>query len=200
MSLTAAPGPRMPLWKVDAAAAAIGAAAAAAVWFGGVEPTLRAAAAQEAKRQSLGPQVQRSAVLSDLSNQLTAQLDAARAELAASPLRLEPASKINQRLLSLAELASRIGLDVDQVVPGDVTTGADTVTVAIRLTGRGTFPACKAFLGGLASGFADIAVTGFQLAGNHADGGGRAVFVFDLAWYAAPEGGAPEQSASVPLQ
>jgi Tfp pilus assembly protein PilO len=190
-------GQRSPLWQIDGAALLIGIAAAAAVWTMGISPTLEAREAQQLKRASLAPEeARRDALVRAIALQQE-QLTTIRADRAANPVLLEPASRINHRLASLTELASDAGLEVEQIAPGPP--GAGASVVRLRLTGSGQFPDCSGFLSRLDEAFPDMAVTAFQLAGNPSEPSGQASFVFDLAWHAAPEGQATGREASVPL-
>lgn len=190
---------RASLWRIDAGALLLALAAAAATYFLGVAPAVRARAQERAKQEALGPQeeLRNQSVLA--LQQAVKRLDAAHQELDASPLRLEPVSQVNHRLVRITELAADTGLGLDQMTPGAQTPSEDAVVVELRLTGRGDFPESLLFLARLHSDFADMAVTGFRLSGNSGAPGARGTFAFDLAWYAASETLGSDRRADVPL-
>ena len=190
---------RSTLLKIDAVGlfAALGLAAGA--YLAAIGPALAERRDAEAKRQVLGPQ---EALRDQSAMNLQLALERcriAKAELDAIPLRLEPVGQINHRLVKITELAADTGLGLDQFTPGAESPTADATVVPLRLTGRGDFPSALLFLSRLHADFADMAVTGFRLSGNTGGATGPGTFVFDLTWYAAPEGPGADRQAGIPL-
>ncbi len=191
---------RMAFWRIDAAAVVVALCAGFGVYSLVVGPALKARAQERARAEELGPQ---EALREQQENSLRRAVDrlaAAQHELEASPLRLEPVSQINHRHAKVTELAAETGLNLDQVTPGEQTPSSDAVVVALRLTGRGEFPAAVLFMARLHSEFPDMAVNGFRLSANPAPGEVKGTFVFDLAWYAASGDTEADRRADVPLQ
>jgi Tfp pilus assembly protein PilO len=190
---------RSTLLKVDAVGLLVVLILGAAASLFVIEPALTARREERAKREALGPQ---EALRDQNAMQLKLVLErlrAARAELDAVPLRLVAVGQINHRLVKITEMAADTGLGLDQFSPGAQRPTADAVVVPLRLMGRGNFPSALLFLSRLHADFADMAVTGFRLSGNTSDQSAAGTFVFDLAWYAAPESGAGDRQAEVPL-
>jgi Tfp pilus assembly protein PilO len=116
-----------------------------------------------------------------------ARLAAARRELDALPLRLEPAAAVNRRLNQLAEAAAAAGVTLNEVQPHPPVDGPHYQTVLIRVGGTGGYPACAAFLHAVRDRFPDTSVRLFE-AQNPTPDRDRNVagFRLDLAWHAAP--------------
>ncbi len=117
---------------------------------------------------------------------LNRQLATARKDLESAPLRLQPATRINQRLDELARLAHDCGLALNEIQPGAATTYADYQTVAIRISGSGTYPAVASFLHTIRQSFPDTGVRSFDSANTSPADGKSATFRFDLLWFTTP--------------
>lgn len=185
-------------WQIDALAAGALLAATAGAYFLIVEPDNEARARERERLAALGPREELREQMSMALRRARDRLEGLRAELERSPLRLEPVSRLNQRLARITALATEQGLGLDQVAPGNQSSGADAVVVEMRLVGRGGFEEARAFLARLHAEFADMAVSEFHLGGTPAqpDSG---TFLLNLAWYAASEPPAGESQASIPL-
>ena len=129
------------------------------------------------------------------AGEATAALAAAKAELAglndalaASPLQLQPAELINQRLALLTDLATQAGLRVDTIEPGKPVAGARFDAMPLQLTGGGTNRDCTAFVRRMRRSLPDTAIGSLDLAAGTPDGSGAAVpakFDMNLIWYTA---------------
>lgn len=101
-------------------------------------------------------------------------------------LKLEPTSRINQRVAHVAELAMDSGLKVDQMQPGLPTSGQRYQMVPITLMGTGSYKTCMVFLHRIRQVFPDTGVSSLQLSGNPSAPSTQATFRINLSWYALP--------------
>ncbi len=120
------------------------------------------------------------------------RLTAARQELAASAVQLEPATHINKRIAGVTEFFSRCELHIDDVQTGRVSSGPQYDLVPITILGRGGYRQCVQLLHGLCSKYPDMSVMRLELSGNPAQPADSGTFRFELFWYAAPSGSAPK--------
>jgi len=182
---------------VHAIGAVVCLAALGAAWFGSIGPAMASRSAAQAQRSAIAAQEAQAEQLRNQVVMFERRLGQAVAEERASPLRLEPISRINRRLSEVSELAAEAGLDVSVVRPGKVVKTSRFEVVPIELAGHGSYRACATFLHGAHRAFPDMGVAAVQidrrLEGAEADGD----FSFTLAWYAAPSGRAV-RSAEVP--
>jgi len=173
---------------VDGVAIAVGACVSAALYFGSIRPAMLASAGVEATRERIEGERETVERLRKDRRDLDRAIAQVRGDLAELRVLPEPLSRLNQRLSALTELTSAVGLHVDQLTPGKTTPAAKHSTVAIRLTGRGGYQACAGFLLRLHEEMPDTAVSGLRASAN-IDSPDRPIeFVFDLLWYAAPDG------------
>jgi len=112
-------------------------------------------------------------------------LEGTRSQLQDLPLRLESSTQVNSRLARLAELASKAGLELHQMLPDQTRTGTRYDTVPIKLSGAGDYHTVALFMRDVHENFADIAIVGFNLSAGDA-ARGRAQFDIGLAWYTIP--------------
>jgi len=182
---------------VHGIAAALCAVALAAAWFGSIGPAIASRAAAQAQRAAIAAQDEQADQLRNRVVVLERRLGQVIQEERASPLRLEPISRINRRLSEVSELAAASGLDLSQVKPGQVVRTSRFEVVPIELAGRGSYRACATFLHGAHEAFPDMGVAKVQIDRRLNSAESDADFAFTLAWYAAPSGRAG-QSASVP--
>jgi len=113
---------------------------------------------------------QQTATTSNASLQtLQRRLGALQQQISDNPLHLQPASAINKRLGELTDLAAQLGLRMEDVQPGKISTTARFETVSIHLAGTGNYRTCVQFLHRLRTGFPDTSVTSLQLTGNPSD-------------------------------
>jgi Tfp pilus assembly protein PilO len=176
--------PRFNPWKLYASALlTCGALSAGGYWLG-ISPAMARAAHTAADRAELAERRKQAGELSAAATAARAELLVTRDALAALPLKLEPASAVNQRLARLTDMAAESSLSVAEVRPGTLVEGRDFDSVPIAIAGTGTYPACAAFLHRLHERFPDIAVRSFR-AGQGEANAGSASFGIDLVWHTA---------------
>jgi hypothetical protein len=123
------------------------------------------------------------------------ELVAARQQVTATPLRLQPASQLNQRLALVTDLATRSGARLDDLQPGKATDGARYGVLPIRVAGTGSYPTFAALLSRLRAECPDLGINGFDVSGTPVEGAAPAKFSFDLVWYTQPASKAPAVAA-----
>lgn len=114
------------------------------------------------------------------------QLQAIQSATEQSQLKLEPVSQLNQKLAHLTALAGEHGLQVDTIESGQTADFARYSTVAIRISGRGAYRNCAAFVGRFPASMPDVGVASFRMVCVNPDDDANTTFVFDLLWYTSP--------------
>ena len=173
--------------KIYLAGGLVCAALSAGAYFLGVRPAMARHEDQESRQADLKAARQKAANLVGTRNNTLAQLAETNKAMESLPLRLEPVSGINQRLLRLTDLATKeCLLTIDEMRSGAAADGADYQTVPILIAGSGTYPACAKFLHQLRRVFPDTAVRSFETTNNSASPDApAATFQFDLVWHAS---------------
>jgi Tfp pilus assembly protein PilO len=173
--------------KIYLAGGFVCAALSAGAYVVGVRPAMARHEETEARRSELKAARHKAAALAATRNSTLAQLAETNKSLQNLPLRLEPVSSVNQRLLRLTDLATKeCLLTIDEMRSGAAVDGADYQTVPILIAGSGTYPACAKFLHRLRTVFPDTAVRSFDTTNNSASPDApAATFQFDLVWHAS---------------
>jgi Tfp pilus assembly protein PilO len=152
----------------------------------GVRPLLDRQAHESAQRETLK---ERRAIASRLAGEaadLQREVNAGKEILARSPVRLQPAALINQRLAAVTQLATECGLSLDEVRPGNAVDATHFQTVPIRIVGGGRYPACATFLRNLRQTFGDMGVRQFMVTnvgGSVPSATPAASFQAELVWF-----------------
>ncbi len=152
----------------------------------------------------------------DKQAESTRQRLAEFATRSASAVHLQPASKVNERLVEITKLAAAGSISIAQMTPGSpilpsappapadktaapaaTSLDAKAIVVPIKLAGSGSYPEVARFVHALREQFRDIAVTALHMnsvPGSYEPGKSSenvpGPFSIDLAWYAAPAGSA----------
>ena len=177
-------------WHLWAAVAGACLGLTVAAYALGVGPLLREHERDRALAAELEERRETVARLASSTTDLRRDLAAAQAELERAPLRLQPASRVNQRLEAVARLATESGLALDEVRPGGPVDAAHYQTVPIRIVGFGRYPACATFLRELRQTFGDMGVRTFSASNSAgaaaaaaAGAGSTALFQAELVWF-----------------
>ena len=181
------------LWRIDAAGAAACLVFTLLVYFAGIRPVLGKRAHAADNRVRLNAQRRKCSELASVVVALRRQLAATQKALASSTIRLQPPSRVNQRIAGIADLAAKSGLKIDATHLGPSSSTPRYTAVPITLAGTGTYRTCITFLRRLNQAFPDTCVTMSDLSANPADPTGEAAFRFQLLWYAAPAGGSAKE-------
>lgn len=176
-----------PPTRGDAIGAAACVLASVLVVLVGVVP-VRSARARAEEEQARVSEARRQAEEASSARRL-AERELAELQLSASDTpTLRPADQVNRRLAELNELAAACNLSVHEVKPGEARDAGRYRTVPIRLAGVGPYPDVAEFLRRLRVEHRDLGVPEFRLVSLENAEGTTGAFVFNLAWYAAPEG------------
>ena len=175
-------------WQPIAAVVAVCLGLTAAAYAFGVAPLLQRRDDAEAARQVLSERREEAARMASAVAELQRELAAAKAEMERSPLRLQPASRVNQRLEAIARLATECGLALDEMRPGAPADSTHYQTVPIRIVGAGGYPSCAKFLRQLRVSFGDMGVRTFDASNNATPGSTvpSALFQAELVWFTDP--------------
>ncbi len=177
---------RTSLLPINAAALGILAAVTAAGWFIGVQPVLRARAAQEALNAQADTRLAELTLAQHEQRLLAESLEEAHRVLDNVTVQLVSSRRLNERVAALTSLAREHGLQLDEIKPGATTREELFDLVEIRLSGQASYPASAAFFGALHTAYPDTEVSSFRLAARGAGELPADSFQFTLLWYAAP--------------
>jgi Tfp pilus assembly protein PilO len=167
-------------------AAGVCVALTAAAYAAGVRPMMDRQARQSALRETLNDRRATASRLAGEAIDLQREVNAGKETLAKSPVRLQPAALINQRLAAIARLATDCGLSLDEVRPGSAADSTHFQTVPVRIAGGGRYPACAAFLRKLRQNYGDMGVRQFTVAnvgGSVPSATPAASFQAELVWF-----------------
>jgi Tfp pilus assembly protein PilO len=180
----AAAAPKHFPWHLAGIAGAICLGMTLAAYAVGVQPLLKRRQQEAAQQQALRDHGASASQLSDELTALLKELTETKQALTRTSLRLQPASLINQRLESLARLATDCGVSIDEMRPGVAADAAHYQTVPVRIVGSGKYPAVVSFTRNLRKSFGDIGVQSFIIASDNANPNvPLAKFQADLVWY-----------------
>jgi hypothetical protein len=155
-----------------------------------VHPFVQERAAAAEMEREMETQEQKVSELESAVAAAQERLTAARQELAAGIVQLEPAAHINKRIAGVTEFFADCQLYVDDVWTGRVSGGLQYDLVPITILGRGGHRQCVQLLHGLCSKYPDTSVMRLELSGNPAESADSGKFRLELFWYAAPSGSA----------
>jgi Tfp pilus assembly protein PilO len=171
-------------WQLAAIALTACGGLSMAAYVFGVQPLVDGRAQESAQLATLEERQASATQLSNSLGDLHRQLAAAKEQLERTPVRLQPASLINQRLEAVARLATDCQVTNDEMRPGSPADATHFQTVPIRIVGSGKYPACATFLKKLRETFGDMGVRTFS-ASNTAAGSENpsAILNAELVWF-----------------
>lgn len=155
-------------------------------YLAGIHPLIRSVKAQGILQVQLDAEEIMAGKLRASHAMMRNRVVAIRKALDKVSLKLEPTSRMNQRVAQVAELAMDSGLKVDQIHPGVPASGQRYQMVPIKLTGVGSYKTCMVFLHRIRQVFPDTGVSSLQLSGNPSAPSTEATFRINLSWYALP--------------
>lgn len=188
-------------WRIHAIGAGLIVAVVGAVYGVVVRPRLEAGArAAEARRELAEVRAEAEQSMSRAKTVQTLA-ETLGAEAAKQKIKLQPPSKLNERVAVVSAAAERLGLRILELVPGNEVTEASHVHFPIRLRGVGPASAGPALLRDLHGSFPDLAVVGVTIRANPADAAeqagtagkaarAEALVSVDFEWYAASDAAA----------
>ena len=175
-------------WRTDGTALLALVFLTAAVYALQILPLIRAKQSIAARVADLQTQQRKASELRTSLQSLKDQLTAAQQLLARSDVQLQPASRLNQQIARLTDLAAENGIQIDSIEPGRSTSTGRYGTVDIRMTGWGTYGNCTTFLKHISGTLRDSSVSKVRLSAQPTAAANSATFSLDLIWYTAPEG------------
>jgi Tfp pilus assembly protein PilO len=113
-------------------------------------------------------------------------LQSVRAEIAGSQWALEPQGHLNNRVAGITNLAKKCGLEIEEINPGSTLAGSQYDSLALKLTGRGSYRGCVTFMHQLHDHYPDTAIGGFRITVGGQEAGGPLSMEFNLVWFAKP--------------
>jgi Tfp pilus assembly protein PilO len=173
-------------WQMIGVAVAACLGITVAAYALGVRPLIERQAHETAQREQLRDRRQAASRLAGELADLQRQLNADKEILARTPVRLQSATLVNQRLAAVTKLATDCGLALDEVRPGNAADSTHFQRVPIRIVGGGSYPACAAFLRKLRGSFGDMGVNQFMLTtvnAAQASATPTASFQAELVWF-----------------
>ncbi|CAG0996405.1 hypothetical protein PHYC_02590 [Phycisphaerales bacterium] len=167
--------------------------------FGGFEPVRRARAENAMQQESLTALNEAKGANAAALRDVKARLDEL-GRFEGRSVRLEHASKLNQRMAAIPELADRCAIRVREVVPKAAQPAKRFVRVPITIAGEGPAARISVFLSQLHLEFPDMEVVSFSIAGRADSPTEAAFFTFDLLWYtsAGPDASTAAAAGSKP--
>ncbi len=174
------------LWAIDAAGLGAAVLLTSAAAFASLRPLLDQRDQTRATQQSLHDERERADRLRADRKALDARIALFQSDLAADNWKPQPVSQLNERLSRLTESAVSSGLTVGQLTPGAPAAQPKFTAVPIRLSARGTYKACHAFLSALNDQFRDTATLAVRLSAQTQSTQREVDFQAELRWYAAP--------------
>lgn len=174
-------------WKVDAIGLAALAGLTAAAYFLGAAPLLERHAAFDQQQAELASARQKSVETAAALAAMQEESARVQQRFAASPLRLQAAGLINQRLALVTELAAETGAVLDDLQPGKTADGAEYGSLGIRVGGTGSYATFTALLRRLRERCPDVGITSFEVAASPTvEQEATAKFNFEIVWYTEP--------------
>jgi Tfp pilus assembly protein PilO len=173
-------------WQMIAVAVGACLGLTVAAYAFGVRPLIDRQARDSAERAELKDRRAAASRLAGEVAELQRDVNAGKEILARSPVRLQPAALINQRLAAVTRLATDCGLSLDEVRPGNAVDSTHFQTVPIRIVGGGRYPACATFLRNLRQTFGDMGVRQFlvsNVSGSMPSATPAASFQAELVWF-----------------
>jgi Tfp pilus assembly protein PilO len=171
------------LATIDLAGVGIIVLGALATYYLGLAPAQRAAAAENADRETLASAKSALDTASLQLSSATASLASIRSKVEASSTVLKPASDLFERIQSITLNAQSHSLTVSEINPSALVTGKRFNRIPIHLSGVGTYADFSAFLRELHTTNADLQVVSFKLLGRAEDAKNAPHFEAQLNWY-----------------
>ena len=172
-------------WRTHAAGVALCAIISAVAVLAGYRPAVLAVEA--ARRDDL--EMRRvHAEITDLESTkraLSRLRVSTEAEMASLAVDLAPAADVNERLATLAALAERLSIVIDELQPGRSESAELLQIVPFTMTGTATFSSCADFVHRLQDETLDMTVRAFSLDAAATGGEATARFRFEIVWFAA---------------
>ncbi len=183
------------LATIDLAGVGIIVLGALATYYLGLAPAQRAAAAENADRETLASAKSALDAANLQLSSATASLASIRSKVEASSTVLKPASDLFERIQSITLNAQSHSLTVSEINPSALVPGKRFNRIPIHLSGVGTYADFSAFLRELHTANADLQVVSFKLLGRAEDAKNAPHFEAQLNWYTSAGAAKPVPAA-----
>lgn len=107
-------------------------------------------------------------------------------------LTLQSPAKINEHLANLVEVASRCGVQIDSIQPGNSSPGTKLRGLSIQVRGKGRYSAIHEFFANVREKCPDTSIRNFNLAADGSANPPVALLNAELFWITLPEAGVPD--------
>ena len=134
----------------------------------------------------LAQQVNRTRELDAKVKQTKSSATDVRIFLADHGVTLESRNRLNDRLTAICALATECGLVPEVIEPQRQIVEPLFTTIAMRLSGHGSYAGCVRFLEKLRSDMPHNTVAGIELSAAPSSAESTVTFSFQLIWHAAP--------------
>lgn len=174
-------------WRLDLTGVAVIAGLSVIAYFGLVSPAI--AHHEMAQAQGVELAVQRNKAR-DLDRSLRAvhdQLTQMQTAIEKANFKLDPPTALNERLAMITDVAGRNRLQVDTIESGVMTPFPRYSTIAIRLSGRGSYRSCSAMLKQIRETMPDVGVSAIQMTSAGVNTDINATFAIELLWHTQPQ-------------
>lgn len=163
-------------------------------YFGVANPMLERRAETDRLAAEVAEQSAELDKLAKARHLMSSQLAAGQKQLASSDVKLLTPENLNARLAAIADLAGQCGLQVENLNPETVRADSNVLAYPVKITGRGTYRTCHAFIRALRTTLPDTSVQNLAMSADAGANHPAATFDMTLLWIARKE---PERTASV---
>jgi Tfp pilus assembly protein PilO len=177
--------PRYSIWHVDVAGVVVCLAATVLAYTLGIVPVLADQAATTTKYQQLADLQRVTSRLNNTLLVLRSRCTALETQTRETQIKLWYTDQMNGRVAELTGLLDRCGMEVDTLKAGDPIVGPFCDVICIRLSGRGGYRQCQAFLSDLHRAAPDLSPAAFELMANPAKPELGGQFRMDFFWFSA---------------
>jgi len=169
--------------------------------FSVIEPVHQRQQQQASVQQSKAAKKQKDNIALAEMRALDVKVKELQSRLAGSRMQLRSSAEINQCVAGLIDLCGRSGLTVQNLQPAAAQKSGHYNVIPIRMTGRGRYAQCVAFLHSVIEQTGDVGVRAFDLHGSPENPDAPCDFDLDLSWLSQPaDTAAPTAVASTPVQ
>ena len=177
---------RMAPWHTHAAGVLLMLALTGAAYLFEIEPLYSHYQDRHTRAAQLSQQVNRTRELDATLKRTRNSVAEVQAFLKDHGITLESRSRLNDRLTAIIALATECGLVPEGIEPQRQSAEPLFTTIALRLSGRGSYPNCVRFLEKLRRDMPHNTIAGIELSAAPSGKDAEVAFNLQLVWHAAP--------------
>lgn len=177
---------RMAPWQTHAAGVLVMLALTAVVYLFEISPLYSHYRDRHMRVAQLAEQVNRTRELDATLKRTRNSVSEVQAFLKDHGITLESRSRLNDRLTAIIALATECGLVPEGIEPQRQSAEPLFTTIALRLSGRGSYPNCVRFLEKLRRDMPHNTIAGIELSAAPSGKDAEVAFNLQLIWHAAP--------------